>query len=464
MTMPLLDRKGEAVEEAAVQELRRSLNGSLLRPAEPGYEEARRIWNGMIDRRPGLIARCISAADVVTCVNFARDRDLLVSVRGGGHNVAGNAICEGGLVIDLSAMKGVQVDARGRTVYAQPGLLWSELDAATQAHGLATTGGTISHTGIAGLTVGGGIGWLARKHGLACDNLVSAEIATADGRLRTVSADSEPDLFWAVRGGGGNFGVVTSFQYRLHPVGPEVLGGGVFHPLSRAKEALRFYAEYAAQATEELATAAALLNLPEAGPVIGIAACYIGPSEEGERWLAPLHRFGPPVEDMLGPLPYLAMQSMMDQVAPHGRHYYGRAPFLGGIAEEAIDLIVDYYARATSPLSLVLVQQMGGAIGQAGAESAFAHRDAGFNLVIFAAWEGEEDPAEHVEWARQLSRDVAPYTTGGSYVNDLGLEQDEGTGQIRAAFGSHYDRLAVLKKRYDPANLFRHNQNIRPAS
>lgn len=448
------------VSDSAISGLGSSLRGRIIRPADGDYDEARRVWNGMIDRRPALIVRPAVAADVVAAVNFARDNALIVSVRSGGHNVAGNSVCDGGMAIDFSEMKAISVDPQARTATAEPGVKWGEFDAGTQAHGLATTGGTNTDTGIGGLTTGGGIGWLGGKYGLALDNLLSADVVTADGRLIRVSAEENQDLFWAVRGGGGNFGIVTSFTYRLHSVGP-LLAGLLAHPAAEAKKVLTFYKEWERGMPDELRCYPALLTNPEAGPVVAVAVCYNGPMEKGEQVLAPLRTFGPPVMDVIGPMPYTAVQAMLDDAFPPGNNYYVRGPMVREISDELIDVLVDQFAQATSPLSALVLQQLGGAMARG--ETAFPHRAASYNLVIAGGWEPTDDSARHIAWVRGVSDAVAPYTTGASYVNELGQEAEEGADQIKAAYGASYDRLASIKAKYDPQNLFRHNQNIKPA-
>lgn len=336
------------LNEATVQEFKATLRGELLRPGADGYDAARKVWNAMVDNHPAIIARCAGAADVIHCVRFAREYDLLVSVRGGGHNVAGKAVCEGGLMIDLSTMKSVRVDPIARTARAEPGVLWGEFDRETQAFGLATTGGQVSTTGIAGLTLGGGEGWLASKYGYAVDNLLSADVVTADGQLTTASPTRNEDLFWALRGAGHNFGVVTSFEYRLHPV-RQVLGGMVLHPFERAKDVLRFYREFMASVPDELTTAAGVLTAPDGNLVAAVAACYAGALDEGERVLAALRRFGPPVGDTIGPIPYTAMQTVFDAAFPPGRLNYWKSSLMSQLSDEVIEVIVEHAGRIPSP-------------------------------------------------------------------------------------------------------------------
>jgi FAD/FMN-containing dehydrogenase len=450
--------------------LAESFRGELLVPTSPGYDAARRIWNGAIERRPGCIARCTCVADVVAAVRFARERELLVAVRSGGHGVGGHALCDGGIVIDLSPMKGIRVDPATRTATAQAGVLWGELDSETQLHGLATVGGIVTHTGIAGLTLGGGIGWLMRKHGATVDNLLSVDLVTADGTLVTASSEASPELFWGVRGGGGNFGVVTSFEYRLHSVGPIVLAGPVFHSLEDAPEVLRFYREFAADAPDELTTifelsvAQALPFLPvevHGKPIVMVAACYAGAPEHGREVVRPLKEFGNPIADLLEPKPYLALQSMFDPFVPHGWHRYWKSVELPLLTDEAIETLVEQASAQTSPKSYCIVFQLGGALGRVGRdETAFTQRDAAYDVNVNAVWTPEDPGGErHIRWARDFFAAMQPHARDRVYVNFLG---NEGPDRVRQAYGAAYDRLVELKATYDPDNFFRLNQNIRP--
>ncbi|HWB55470.1 MAG TPA: FAD-binding oxidoreductase [Gaiellaceae bacterium] len=460
------------LESTDFERLAESFRGELLLSTSPGYDAARRIWNGAIDRHPAYIARCTGVADVVAAVRFARERDLLVAVRSGGHGVGGHAVCDGGLVIDLSAMKGIRVDPSSRTATAQAGVLWGELDRETQLHGLATVGGIVTHTGIAGLTLGGGIGWLMRKYGATVDNLLSVDLVTADGDLVTANADESPELFWGVRGGGGNLGIVTSFEYRLHPVGPIVLAGPVFHPLDDARELLRFYREFAAAAPDELTTifelslAQPLPFLPveaHGKPIVMVGACYAGPPEEGVEVVRALKEFGNPIADLLEPKPYVALQSSFDPFVPHGWHRYWKSVELPVLTEDAIETLVEHASAQTSPRSYCIVFQLGGALSRVGRdETAFTQRDAAYNVNINAVWTPEDaDGERHVRWARDYFAALQPHARDRVYSNFLG---DEGPDRVRQAYGAAtYDRLAELKATYDPDNFFRLNQNIRPA-
>ncbi|MGH2956942.1 MAG: FAD-binding oxidoreductase [Solirubrobacterales bacterium] len=454
-----------------LEALRDSVNGPVIGPGDLGYDEARSIWNGAIDRRPACIARCTGVADIVAAVRFARERDLEVSVRSGGHGVGGQALCDGGLVIDLSPMKGIRVDPARRTARAEAGVLWGELDRETQLFGLATVGGIVTHTGIAGLTLGGGIGWLMRKHGATVDNLLSADVVTAEGELLSASEQENPDLFWAIRGGGGNFGIVTSFEYRLHPVGPIVLAGPIFHPLADAPEVLRFYREFIADAPDELTTIFALRMAPplpflpeevHGKPIVMVGSCYAGAPEEGAEVVRPLKEFGTPIVDLLEPTPYVALQSMFDPGAPHGWHYYWKSVELPPLTDGAIETLVAQASKITSPQSYCIVFQLGGALGRVDeGDTAFSQRSAAHNVGIDAAWT-EDDPEgdRHIAWVRDFYDAMQPHAGGHVYVNFLG---DEGGERVRQAYGArNYDRLVELKRNYDPTNFFRFNQNIVP--
>jgi hypothetical protein len=452
-----------------LQELRGGLRGALLQPGEAGYDAARRVWNGSIDRKPALIARCTGPADVIAAVNFARANRLLVSVRGGGHNVTGNAVCDGGLMIDLSPMKGVRVDPPRRTVRAQAGVTWGELDHETQAFGLATTGGQISTTGIAGLTLGGGLGWLMRKCGLVVDNLLSVDVVTADGTFRTCSATEHADLFWGLRGGGGNLGLATAFEYRLHPIGPMVTGGLVLHPAARAGEALRFYRDYMTAASEDEMVVLAFQSAPPApfvppalhgAPVVGFALCHVGPPAAGQRAVERLRAFGPPLVDLLGPMPYTAVQRMMDDAMPFGRHVYLRSDHLTGLGDDVIATCVGQAAAVTSPLSVAVIVPLGGAVTRVGEhDTAFSHRSTPFDIDIFSIWTDPHESDRHLQWGRGFGAALQPFSRG-VYVNEMGSEGEE---RIRAAYHpDNYARLVALKTQYDPTNFWRMNQNIKP--
>lgn len=459
-----------AIDDVAIAELSRHFQGALIRPGDVNYDTARHIWNGAIDRHPALIARCTGTADVRAVVGFARERELVVAVRGGGHNVAGTAICEGGVVIDLSPMKGMWVDPRARVARAQPGLLWGEFDHETQTFGLATPGGIVTHTGIAGLTLGGGLGWLMRRHGLTADNLLSADVVTADGALVRASAEEHADLFWGLRGGGGNFGIVTSFEYRLHAVGPTVLAGLILHPAARAREVLAFYRDFIASSPDELMTILALRMAPPAPflpesihgqPVVIIGVCCACSVEEGERVVAPLRRFGEPLVDLIRPTPYVSHQALLDPSVPHGLGYYWKSEYLRPLSDGFIDTLVEHAWRVATPESYTAVFQMGGAVGREDPDgSAFEDRRAAHAMTIDGVWSEPTSSEACITWVRDFWEAVRPHSTGRVYMNFLG---DEGQDRVRAAYGpAKYERLRALKRKYDPTNFFRMNQNIAP--
>jgi FAD/FMN-containing dehydrogenase len=461
--------RGQVLDVGAVQELEASFRGTVVRPTDAGYDEQRRVWNGSIDRRPALIARCAGVSDVAAAVRFARRTALPVAVRSGGHSFPGLSVCDGGIVIDLGPMKGIRVDPRSRRARVQAGVLWGELDHESQSFGLATTGGIVTHTGVAGLTLGGGIGWLQRKHGLTIDNLVSADVITADGELVTASATENADLFWGLRGGGGNFGIVTEFEFRLHQVGPMVYAGPIFWPIEESPRLLRFYRDWAAAAPDELMTI--ILHrkappLPFVPPelhgklVVGVACCYAGPVEDGERAVRPLKAFGKPVLDLCQPKPYVAHQAMFDPSFPHGWWYYVRACDVGELTDEVIDITVEHALRIESPLSSFPIWQLGGAVARVGDdETAFHGRTAGYTFNIATTTEAADGFEEEREWSRAFWTALQPHHTS-VYVNFL---MEEGEERVREAYGpAKYERLKALKRRYDPENVFRLNQNIAP--
>jgi FAD/FMN-containing dehydrogenase len=459
------------LSEASVEHLRGRLTGPLIVPGDATYDEARSVWNGMIDRCPALIVRSRSVDDVVACVKFARDNGLLTAVRGGGHNVAGHGTCDGGLVIDLSTMRNVEVDPQARTARSEGGATYADLDRATQAHGLATPGGVVSETGIAGLTLGGGFGHLRNKYGLSCDNLIAADLVTADGRVVRTGERDNPDLLWGLRGGGGNFGVVTAFEYRLHPVGPEVMFLGVFHDGARAGEALRFYRDYSAAAPDEVSTVAFLGQVPPGAelfpaevhgrPFVAFVGVYAGQVEAGEQAMRPLREFAPPLADFSGPTPYVKAQQFFDADYPaHIMRYYWKSLNLLRLDDEVIDAVVQYALQQPSPYSTTDIWPIGGAVKRFGdADSPFHGRHAACLLNPEANWKEAADDQANIAWVRRFVDAMAPYSDGSRYLNFAGF-QEEGDTMMRAAFGPNYDRLAALKLEYDPTNLFRLNQNI----
>ncbi len=449
------------IPQSAIQKFRESLRGPSFESRDQGYDAARAIPNAMIDRRPAVIARCAGAADVIACVRFAREHDMVVAVRGGGHSVAGKSVCDGGLMIDMSAMKGIRVDPARRTVRAETGLKLGEFDRETQAFGLATTLGVVSATGIAGLTLGGGWGHLHAKHGLAIDNLIGADVVTADGRLLTANASENQDLFWGLRGGSGNFGVVTSLEYRLHEVGP-VLGGGIFYPAARAKEVLHFWREFAPDSPDELVTQGGSFTLPDGVPVFAIAACYCGPLAEGEKVLKPLRTFGSPLADSIAPIGYIQLQSMFDPFFPPGRHTYVKSNFIHSLTDEAIEVIAHYVGKSPSPHTFApFVEHWHGAATRVGAtETAFPHRQYSWNFMAWSMWESPSESEKNIRWTRECWEALRPFLVTGSYGN---YPSDEGDVIERSAYGPNYDRLVVVKNKYDPNNFFRMNQNIKPS-
>jgi FAD/FMN-containing dehydrogenase len=458
-----------AIDDAAVNELRGAFRGEVVSPADAGYEEHRKIWNGAIDRRPGLIARCAGVADVRAAVRFGREHGLMVAVRGGGHSFPGLSVCDDGLLIDLGPMKGVRVDPEAGTARAQAGVLLGELDRETQTFGMAVPAGIVTTTGLAGLTLGGGIGWIMRKYGLTIDNLVSVDVVTADSEFVKASESENADLFWGVRGGGGNFGIVTDFEFRLHPLGPQVMAGPVFWPMEDAPEVLRFYRDWIADCPDELMTivvqrrAPALPVVPSelvGKHVIAVAACYAGPVDDGERVLAPLKRFGSPVLDLCMPKPFLAHQAMFDPSFRRGWWYYVRSCDVAELTDDVIDIVVEHGLRITSPLTSIALWQMGGAVARVGEnETAFNGRNAGFTFNINGNSETADGFDAERQWARDYWSALAPYHTS-VYVNFL---MEEGEERVRQAYGAEkYERLKALKRTYDPTNFFRLNQNITP--
>ncbi len=454
---------------SATDRLRDGFHGELISPGEEGYDAARKVWNGAIDRHPALIARASGTADVVAAVRFAGDRGLPVSVRGGGHSAAGFAVADGALMLDLSAMKAVRVDPAARTAVAGPGLVWSELDAATQEFGLGTTGGVVGSTGIAGLTLGGGIGYLDRLAGLACDNLLGAEVVTADGQVLQASGEAHSDLFWALRGGGGNFGVVTSFTYRLHPV-TGAYGGLLGYTADRAVEVLQAYREFSTDAPDRLALYAGLVTAPPAPlvpehlrgrRVAGLIPVYFGTPEEGARALTPVLAAAPPVLNLTRPMTYQEVQQLTNGLNPPAMHHYYTAEWLHSLDDQTIENLAAAAADAPSPQSVVIIKRMGGAAGRVPAGATpFWYRDAAHNLDIHAQWPPGSPPEPHIAWAQNTRQTAQHASAGGGYVNFIGT--DQGSDRVRAAYGGNYARLTQIKAAYDPDNFFRLNINIPP--
>ncbi len=470
--MATAEVENQSVDLGSLGELRGRFRGALLRPGEEGYEEARRVWNGAIDRRPALIARCAGADDVERALWFARERELLVSVRGGGRSVVGHAVRDDGLMIDLSLMKAVSVDPATRVARAAGGVVMSELDLATQRDGLATTGATVGHVGIGGLTLGGGFGYLMRRHGLTVDNLRAVDLVTAEGERLHVDAESEPELFWGLRGGGGNFGIATAFEYDLHPVGPIVLGGPIYWPLDQAPQVLRFLREFAVNAPDELGVmivahrAPPLPFLPPeryGTPVLGLLLVWSGEVSEGMRAIAPLTAVGSPLGDLVRPVPYRALQSLLDGAAAPGNHGYWKSHRLPELSDAVIDKMISLVGSLTSPLSMLSGWAIGGAVSRVAPDAtAIGKREVGFELRLVAVWPpGDPDGERHTAWVREGWETLRPHSAG-QYA---GLLTDEGVAGVRAAYGGdHFARLVALKDRYDPTNIFRLNANIPPSN
>ncbi len=462
------------LDKEVVQHFAQQLIGNVILPGDTDYDKARAVWNGMIDKYPAIIVRCAATSDVIAAIQFARDHELTISVRGGGHNVAGSAVCDDGLVIDLSPMKRIAVDPSRRTARVQAGVTWGELDRTTQIYNLAAPGGVVSDTGVAGLTLGGGLGWLRRKYGLSSDNLLSVDIVTADGRLLKASETENADLFWGVRGSGGNFGVVTSFEFQLHPVGPEVMVCFVFHPGEQAREALQFYRQYAAQAPDEVSSFAILGRIPptehfpqaaHGKEFVLFAAVYAGSVQDGETAFKPLREFSTPIVDLSGVMPYVEAQSaLFDADYPaHEMRYYWKSTYLNALSDEAIDKLIALQAENPSGFSTIDIWQLGGAMSRVAPDAtAFGSRSAPFLIGIEANWVHPEQDTANISWNRKVYRELQPYSNGSEYQNFPGLLEDR-DAIARSAFGSNYQRLVELKNKYDPTNLFSLNPNIKPS-
>jgi FAD/FMN-containing dehydrogenase len=470
----VISQDGNRIEmdSARVDALRASLRGTLINPSEPGYHEARAVWNGMIDRRPALVARCIGTADIVSCVNFARETGIAVSMKGGGHNIAGLAVAEGGLMIDCSQMRGSWVDARARVAHAQPGCTLGDVDRETQVHDLAAVLGFVSLTGVVGLTLGGGFGYLSRRFGWTSDNVRSITLVTSEGKLVRASEKENADLFWGLRGGGGNFGVVTDIEYDLYPVGPEIVGGGIAWTAENAPDVFAMFHKLAEAAPPELAVVGLMRIAPPAPwiakeahgkPVVALFVCHTGKLEEAEKMLAPVKAFRKPVGDIIQRRSYVSQQCLLDATQPKGRRYYWKSEYLPGIGADIFNSVMEHAKGITSPHSAVILFPMGGAIGRHPNEhSAVGNRDANFVLNITASWEKPEDDTANIEWARAAWRDMKKYSTGGTYINFL--TEEESGDRIQAAYGSNFERLARVKAAWDPKNMFRANKNIVPVA
>lgn len=464
-----LDGSSAQLADDALAAFKSTFRGQLLTPTDPTYDSARKVWNGMIDRRPALIVRCTGTADVVRAVQFAREHSIINSVRGGGHNIAGLAICEGGLVIDLSALRGVWVDPSRRTCRAQAGCTLGDVDRETQLHGLAAVLGFVSATGIAGLTTGGGFGYLSRRHGWTCDTVLSMDVVTADGKFVRASADENMELFWALRGGSGNFGIVTSFEYQLFPVGPEIIGGAIAWRAEEGTQVLEAYRQLTLTAPRELALVAAARIAPPAPwlpkevhgtPIVAVFVCHTGPLDRADAVLAPLRAAGHPVADIVTRRPYTQMQSLLDATQPNGRRYYWKSHYLARVDERTIQVVMDHARRISSPWSAILMFHVHGALNELPADhSPVGNRDAAFALNIAGSWDNPDDDAAQMQWARTCFEEFKPLATGGAYINFLNA--DEGQDRIEAAYSrSNLSRLAALKRQYDPEGLFQHTKHV----
>lgn len=452
----------EAVNADRLKSLAATFSGLLLRSGDHGYDDARRIHNGLIDRRPALVARCRGTADIADAIAFARDSGLGISVRGGGHNVAGRAVIDGGVMIDLSLMKGIHVDPVAHTVRAQGGVTWREFNRETAVHGLATTGGVISTTGIAGLTLGGGLGWLLGKYGLSADNLLSIELVTAAGDVLNVTGDSHPDLFWALRGGGGNFGVAASFAFRAHPL-RQVYGGLVAHPIGAAKDVLRFYRDFTASVPDDLTVFAGLVHAPDGSgtPLAALIVCHCGDPGQAEKDVRPLLEFGTPVMVQVGPMPYPVMNTILDEGFPRGALNYWKSSFVKALDDDAIGVMIDRFAACPSPMSALVIEHFHGAVTHVGVtDTAVPHREPGYNFLAASVWTDPATTDQNIAWTRATYADLEPYFMQRRYVNYL--DDDEPTDAVHRAYGPNYARLVEIKRRYDPSNVFRLNQNIAP--
>lgn len=465
--------KSVVIEETTLRSLQAQFSGELIRPGESAYEQSRKIWNGMIDRYPALIARCQNTKDVQAAVNFAREQNLLIAVRGGGHNVAGYAVCEGGIVIDLSPMRKVSVDPVARTAGVQGGATLGDMDAATQAFGLAAPAGVVSATGVAGLTLGGGLGWLRRKYGLTCDNLVAAEVVTADGQVVYTSEEQNPELLWGLRGGGGNFGIVTNFVFRLHSVGPEVAFTFVFYPIAKAKEVLRFHEQFLSNEPGNISTIAVMGQVPQVDafpaeihgqPFVGLLGMYAGDAAKGMKAMQPLRELGDSLVDMSAIMPYTEAQKVYDADYPSGHRYYWKSTNMNALSDEVIEILTRYATQAPSGHSTIDIWLGGGAMGQPSANAtAYGRRDIPYLVNPEANWEHPKDDSVNIAWARNLLAELEAYSAGGMYLNFPGF-LEEGEKLVKASYGENYTRLVALKTQYDPHNLFRRNQNIKPQS
>lgn len=455
-----IDGSTRTLDQAALQELHAGLPGKIFLRGDKDYDEARTIWNGMFDKYPALVVRCKVVSDIVKAVNFARIQNMLLSIRGGGHNVAGNAVCDGGLMLDLSLMKAIDVDVETSTARVEPGVTWNELDQKTLSFGLVTTGGTVSSTGIAGLTLGGGVGWLMAKYGLVCDNLLSVEMVTSQGEIITASENNNKDLFWALRGGGGNFGVVSSFTYKLHPMAPTILGGMVLYPIDQAKEVLSFYREYSDNSIDDLSVFAGLTTTPDGLPVVAIIVGWFGDLADGEKYIESLRKFGTPLADLIGEIPYTQLQTLFDPACPVGMRRYWKSGFIPDLTDDILDIIIKHGVTKLSPLTFILFFHIHGAATRKNLEeTAFCARKKQWDFDIISQWSDAKDDALHINWTRAFWKEIEPFTKG-VYVNHLDV--DDGIDRVQSAFAGNYKKLVQVKNQYDDQNMFRLNNNIKP--
>jgi FAD/FMN-containing dehydrogenase len=460
-----------ALEDATVEQLRKSVDGEVITPSDPAYEEARKVWNGMIDRRPALIVRCASSPDAAAAVGFGREHDLVVAVRGGGHSTPGYSTCDDGVVVDLSAMNKVEVDSEARTARVQGGATWGDLDGATQEHGLAVTGGRVSDTGVGGLALGSGSGWLERKYGITCASLLGAEVVTADGEIVRASPDENEDLFWGLRGGGGNFGVVTEFEFRVHPVGPILTAGMLLYPRERAREVLRFYRDFIARAPDEVLGGAALMTAPpepfvpaelQGKPAMGIVFLYVGSIEDGQAAAQPLREQTDPALDMIQPMPYSAVQQMLDAGNPHGIREYFKIDWLGDLTDEAIETAVEHAENLPAPFGQVILAPMGGAVARGNGDTALTTPDARWAYFALTMWMDPSQDEDNKAWTRGFAETMSQFGLGTAAFPNF-ISVDEGVDRLRATYGPEkFERLVALKRKWDPDNVFRLNQNIAP--
>jgi FAD/FMN-containing dehydrogenase len=465
MTIRETPQQQPSISSDAIEQIKQQLRGNLLMPEDPGYDDARALWNGMIDKRPALIIQPSGVADIITAVSSAKHHDLTLAIKGGGHNVAGNAVFDGGLLLDMSTMRSVTVDPGLKTAYVQGGALWADFDHETAAHNLTATGGVVSTTGVAGLTLGGGIGWLNPKFGASCDNVLAYDVVLADGSFVRVTAEEHPDLFWALKGGGGNFGVVTGFLFQLHPFGHQVLAGGRFYPMSESRDLLGFYRDFTRNSSRDVVVYSAIFMNPASGEnACAIAFCHSGDAESAEQEMAPVRQYGEADLDIISPMPYTAWQQAFDPLLPHGRNYYWKALLFAELTDEILDITDEHGSKKPNEISYAIIEQFGGAYGDVGkTDTAFWARDIRHQLVIGGAWDDPADQEACIQWVRTFHDALAPHAATNRNLNFTVVEEQEKTDRVRASYGENYERLAQIKSWYDPTNFFHANNNISPA-